>query len=143
MATIPGPLSRNIWNISRKWWVASPNKFEANASSRGNPDQFSEISGIFRQNDPGKRAQVRRAIFTISFYRVKIHKHIHYIHLYIYINIHTLYKLYTECTLHYLLINLHIYIYIHTYIHAIYTYITYIHLYIYIYICTYIYIYII
>ena len=47
-------------------------RYEAVTSSRGSPDQFSEISGIFRESGPGKRAQVRRASFTVSFYRVKI-----------------------------------------------------------------------
>ena len=91
MAAIPGPLSRNIWNISGNWSLqkmkplylphicrGSPDRFgqavrrkyEAVTSSRGSPDQFSEISGIFRKSGPGKRAQVRRASFTASFYRV-------------------------------------------------------------------------
>ena len=92
VAAIPGPLSRNIWNISGNWSLqkmkpqclphicrGSPDKFgqavrrkyEAVTSSRGSPDQFSEISGIFRKSGPGKRAQVRRTSFTVSFYRVK------------------------------------------------------------------------
>ena len=45
-------------------------KYKAVTSSRGNPDQFSEISGIFRKSGPGKRAQVRRASCTVWFYRV-------------------------------------------------------------------------
>ena len=47
-------------------------KYEAVTSSRSSPDQFSEISGIFRKNGPGKRAQVRRASFTVSFYRANM-----------------------------------------------------------------------
>ena len=93
MAAIPGPLSRNIWNISGNWSLqkmkplclphicrGSPDRFgqavrrkyETVTSSRGSPDQFSEISGIFRKSGVGKRAQVRRASFTVSFYRVNI-----------------------------------------------------------------------
>ena len=93
VAAIPRPLCRNIWNISGNWSLqkmkplclphicrGSPDRFgqavhrkyEAVTSSRGSPDQFSEISGIFRKSGPGKRAQVRRASFTVSFYRVKV-----------------------------------------------------------------------
>ena len=93
MAAIPGPLSRNILNnpgnlslqkmkplclphICRgspdRFGQAVRRKYEAVTSSRGSPDQFSEISGIFRKSGPGKRSQVRRASFTVSFYRVKV-----------------------------------------------------------------------
>ena len=93
MAAIPRPLSRNIWNISGNWSLqkmeplclphtrrGSPDRFgqavrrkyEAVTSSRGSPDQFSEISGLFRKSGPGKRAQVRRASFTVLFYRVNL-----------------------------------------------------------------------
>ena len=57
-----------------KFGQAVLRKYKAVTSSRSSPDQFSEISGIFRKSDPGKRAQVRRASFTLSFYRENKYK---------------------------------------------------------------------